>query len=79
MKLMLINCWIITGITYFRTTLTNQLTYIFNMLNYIKPIIKTVNLMQPEEQKTAALVIANVIFITVLVSITVTLFVFKFI
>jgi hypothetical protein len=49
------------------------------MLSYIKPVIRRVNLLQPEEQKTAALVIANVIFITVLASITVTCLLLKFI
>jgi hypothetical protein len=49
------------------------------MLNYIKPVIQRVNLLNPEEQKTAALVIANVIFITVLASITVTCLLLKFI
>ena len=49
------------------------------MPNYIEPVIRKVNLLQPVEQKTAALIIANVIFITVLASITVFCLLFKFI
>lgn len=49
------------------------------MISYIKPVIKRVNLLQPEEQKAAVMVIANVIFVTVLASITVTCLLLKFI
>ena len=49
------------------------------MLNYMKPVISKVNLLEPEAQKTAVLVIANVIFITILTTITVTCLLLNFI
>lgn len=48
------------------------------MLSYIKPVIQKVNLLQPDEQNTAALVLGNIAFIAILLSVTVSLFLIKF-
>lgn len=48
------------------------------MLNYLKPVLNKVNTLQHEEQKTVALVLANIVFIALLVAITVTCVLFNF-
>lgn len=42
------------------------------MLNYLKPVLNKVNTLKYEEQKTIALVLANVVFLALLISIAVT-------
>lgn len=48
------------------------------MLNYIKPVIQKVNLLQPEEQNTAALILGNIVFLALLFSVSISLFLIKF-
>lgn len=49
------------------------------MLNYLKPVLNKVNTLQYEEKKTIALVLANVVFLALLITVTVTCFLINFI
>lgn len=48
------------------------------MLNYLKPVLIKVNILKHEEQKTVALVLANIVFIAFLIAITVTCILLNF-
>lgn len=48
------------------------------MLSLIKPIIQKVNQIQLEEQKSALLVFANIVFLVVLLTFTVSLILISF-
>ncbi len=42
------------------------------MLNYLKPVLNKVNTLQYEEKKAIALVLANIVFLALLISVTIT-------
>ncbi len=49
------------------------------MLNHLKPVLNKVNLLQYEEKTTMALVLANVVFLALLISVTITCILINFI
>lgn len=49
------------------------------MFNYLKPVLNKVHTLQYQEKRAIALVLANVVFLALLITVTVTCFLINFI